>query len=253
MEWADQGIVLAVRKHGESSAITTLLTEHHGPHAGLVRGGAGRRHRGTLQVGNRLRVTWRARLPEHLGNFSCELEHARTAGVLSDKRRLAAFSAAAAVLARSLPEREPQPMIYQAFDDLLDHIAASPDWPRAYVRWEVDLLRELGFGLDLSHCAVTGRTDNLVYVSPRSARAVSRDAAGEYRNRLLALPPFLTSDEDRGEPPSSSDIAAGLSLTAHFLERHVLQPVNDQIPAARLRLLDIFERDTTKSSSIRRP
>ncbi len=251
MEWTDLGIVLAVRKHGESSVIATLLTEHYGRHAGLVRGGAGRRHRGALQVGNRLRVTWRARLPEHLGHFNCELAYARTATVLADKRRLAGLSAAAAVLERSLPEREPQPGIYAAFDDLLDAIVGSVHWPETYVVWEVELLRELGFGLDLTRCALTDRTDDLAYVSPRSGRAVSRDAAGDYRNRLLPLPAFLTQAEAADEPASAADISAGLSLTGYFLEHHVFLPSNTRLPAARLRLLDIFQRDTTKSSNIR--
>ena len=250
MEWVDQGIVLAVRKHGESSVVATLLTALHGRHAGLVRGGSGRHLRGALQVGNRLRVTWRARLSEHLGNFSCELAYARTATVLADKQRLAGFSAAAALLERSLPEREPQPDVYAAFDELLDTIAASSRWPEQYVAWEIGLLRELGFGLDLSHCAVTGRTDDLAYVSPRSGRAVSRDAAAEYRNRLLALPAFLAGGSGADDPPSKEDISAGLSLTGYFLEHHVLTPSGNRIPAARLRLLDIFQRQTTKSSSI---
>ena len=251
MEWADQGIVLSARKHGESSIIATLLTEHHGRHAGLVRGGSGRRHRGTLQVGNLIRVTWRARLPEHLGNFTCELAQARTATVLSDGDRLAGFSAAAAVLDRSLPEREPLPDTYRALNELLDHIVASPEWPRAYVEWEIELLRELGFGLDLTQCAVTGRRDGLTHVSPRSGRAVTRDATGDYRHRLLPLPAFLTAGDGDSETPLASDIAAGLSLTGYFLEHHVFKPSNDRIPPARLRLIDIFSRHTTKSSSIR--
>ena len=251
MDWADLGIVLAVRKHGESSVIATLLTEHHGRHAGLVRGGSGRRHRGALQVGNRLRVSWRARLPEHLGNFSCELAYARTATVLSDKHRLAGISAATAVLERSLPEREPQPEAYAALDDLLDKIVGSAHWPEAYVAWEIGLLRELGFGLDLTRCALTDRIEDLAYVSPRSGRAVSRDAAGDYRSRLLPLPAFLTNAASAGEAASTADISDGLTLTGYFLEHHVLLPSNNRVPAARLRLLDIFQRETTKSSSIR--
>ena len=249
MEWVDQGIVLAVRKHGESSVIATLLTEQHGRHAGLVRGGSGRRQRGALQVGNLLHVTWRARLPEHLGNFSCELSQARTATVLDDKQRLAGFSAATAILERTLPEREPLPGVYTKFNALLDAITGSARWPEAYVKWEIELLRELGFALDLSRCAVTGRTEGLGYISPRSGRAVSHDAAGDYRSRLLPLPTFLIAANPSAEQPPAADIVAGLSLTGFFLENHVLQPSNDRIPAARQRLLDIFQRVTTKSSS----
>ncbi len=253
MEWADEGVVLAARKHGESAVIATLLTPSHGRHAGLVRGGAGRRLRGTLQVGNRLRVVWRARLPEHLGSFSCELIEAYSATLLDDGPRLAGLTAAAAVLERALPEREPEAEIYAGFDALLDDIAHQPEWPAAYVRWEIDLLGKLGFGLDLAACAVTGRGDDLVYVSPRSGRAVNRDAAGEYRDRLLPLPPFLT-DTAREGAPTAGDIAAGLTLSGYFLERHVLHTASGaRTPAARIRLLDIFRRETTKSSSMAAP
>ena len=250
MEWADEGIVLSVRKHGEHAVIATLLTPSHGRHAGLVRGGSGRRLRGALQVGNRLRVNWRARLPEHLGNFSCELVEARSATVLHDGRRLAGFTAAASLLDRALPERETQEEIYAGFDALLDDIANQSKWPETYVRWEINLLRELGFGLDLSVCAVTGGSEDLEYVSPRSGRAVCRDAAGEYRDRLLPLPRVLTA-AGRDDSPTAIEIAAGLTLSGYFLKEHVLHPASSaQIPAARIRLLDIFQRDTTKSSNI---
>ena len=251
MEWADEGIVLATRRHGESAVIATLLTPSHGRHAGLVRGGAGRRLRGALQVGNRLRVVWRARLPDHLGSFSCELVEALSATLLDDGRRLAALSAAAAVLERALPEREPQAGIYAAFASLLEAIAQRPGWPAAYVRWEIGLLRDLGFGLDLASCALTGRGDDLAYVSPRSGRAVNRDAAGDYRDRLLPLPPFLTAAAG-ADAATAADIAAGLALSGHFLERHALPAASGRpLPAARQRLLDIFQRKTTISGSHR--
>ncbi len=250
MEWVEEGIVLSVRKHGEHAVIATLLTPSHGCHAGLVRGGSGRRLRGVLQVGNRLRVNWRARLPEHLGNFNCELVEARSATVLHDGRRLAGFLAAASLLERALPEREPQEELYASLDALLDDITNKSDWPAIYVRWEIDLLRKLGFGLDLSVCAVTGYSQELAYVSPRSGRAVGRDAAGEYRDRLLPLPCFLTA-AGWDDAPTAGDIAAGLTLSGYFLEQHVLHPASIvRMPSARLRLLDIFQRDATKSSNI---
>ena len=250
MEWADEGIVLSVRKHGERAVIAMLLTPSHGRHAGLVRGGSGRRLSGALQVGNRLQVNWPALLPDHLGNFNCELSEARSATVLHDAHRLAGFSAAASLLERALPEREPQLEVYAGFDAVLGKIASASDWPATYVRWEIDLLRELGFGLDLSVCAVTGGKEDLAYVSPRSGRAVGRHAAGEYRDRLLPLPRFLTAGGPRDVAPAV-EIAAGLTLSGYFLEQHVLHSSSSpRMPAARLRLLDIFQRETTKSSNI---
>ena len=256
MEWADAGIVLTARRHGEAAVIATLLTLSHGRHGGLVRGGAGRRLRGVLQVGNRLRVVWRARLPEHLGHFSCEMIAGLSTAVLDDRRRLAALSAAAALLERTLPEREPQATVYAAFDALLGDLAGRPGWPAAYVRWEVALLAELGFGLDLETCALTGRGDGLAYVSPKSGRAVTREAAGRFRNRLLPLPSFLTAAEaaDAADAVGPGDIADGLALSGHFLEHHVLRAAPGvRMPAARRRLLDMFRREATKSSSIPAP
>lgn len=232
IDWTDDGIVLAARKHGETSAIVTLLTRGHGRHLGLVRGGAGRRARGVLQPGNRVHARWRARLGEHLGAFTCELTHAVAASLLKDRLRLAGLSAACAIAEATLPEREPHPKVY---DDLAGLLAALPDadWPSAYVRWELALLADLGFGLDLSACAATGRNDQLAYVSPKSGRAVSLAAGEPYRQKLLELPAFVLSPGAVGGP---EDIARGLKLTGYFLERNVFRHLDKGLPPARQRL-----------------
>ncbi|MDP6788129.1 MAG: DNA repair protein RecO [Rhodospirillales bacterium] len=234
MEWNDEGIVLSARRHGESAAIVTLLTPAHGRHAGLVRGGAGRRQRGVLQPGNRVAARWRARLSEHLGTLTCELTEALVAPLLGDPLRLAGLSAACALADWALPEREPHAVIHDGLVHLIKALSGD-DWPPLYVTWEMDLLRELGFGLDLESCAATGRTDTLAFVSPRTGRAVSLSAGEPYRDRLLVLPPFLTGAAVAATP---RDIVDGLTLSAHFLERHVLAAAGRRLPAARLRLAD---------------
>lgn len=231
MEWQDEAIVLSARKHGESAAIVQLLTARHGRHAGLVRGGAGRRARGLYQPGNEVTAAWRARLSEHLGTFTCELARSHAAGLLRAPAQLAALSAASALAELCLPEREPYPGVYAAFRELLRHLQGE-HWGEAYVRWELRLLTDLGFGLDLSACAATGRNDELAYVSPKSGRAVSLSAGEPYRDKLLPLPAFLIGDA----PADPESLAAGLRLTGFFLGQEVLEPIGAVMPAARERL-----------------
>ncbi len=235
MEWSDDGIVVSVREHGETSAIVSLLTLEHGRHAGLVHGAAGKRMRGVLQPGNRVKATWRARLAEHLGGLTCELTDSIAAGVIGDRKRLAGLTAACAVTQTALPEREPHPRVFNGLVALLLVLADSDLWPSAYVKWELGVLAELGFGLDLSRCAVTGRRDHLTHVSPRTGRAVCQSAAEPYRERLLVLPPFLLEEGGAG---SAAEVAQGLVLTGHFLERHVYAPGHRGPPAARMRLAE---------------
>lgn len=238
MEWTDSGFILLARRHGESAAIVEVLTREHGRHAGLVRGGQSPRRRALLQPGNAVAVTWRARLPEHLGTIECELERAHAAHFLDDPERLAALAAASALVAACLPEREPHGDVYRSFAGLVDALDLEAAWAVRYVAWECDLLAALGFGLDLSCCAVTGATDDLAYVSPRTGRAVSREAAEPYRDKLLPLPDFLT----RASPAEPAGIAAGLALTGHFLHRHVMQPQGRNLPEARERLAERMRR-----------
>jgi DNA repair protein RecO (recombination protein O) len=240
MQWQDEGVVLTMRRHGESSAVVSLFTQAHGRHAGLVRGGAGRRARPVFEPGNRVRVTWRARLTEQLGAFSAELQRAVAALLLDEPDRLAALGAACALLEASLPERDPHPLLYSELQTLSDVLIEGKGWPERYVRFELALLAELGFGLDLQACAVTGQASDLAYVSPRSGRAVSRQGAGAYADRLLPLPGFLLGDE----PAGPAQIQAGLRLTGAFLRRHLFDASERAMPAARERLLRQLARPT---------
>ena len=243
MEWQDDGIILSVRKHGESSAIINVMTPSVGRHAGLVRGGSGKRLSGILQPGNKVRATWRARLPEHLGNFTIEPVHAYAAQALNDGGKLAALTSACALIEATLPERQAHPEILRGLEVLLQSLDDDTVWPTIYVKWELGLLQELGFGLDLTHCAATGATDDLTHVSPKSGRAVSAGAAQPYKAKLLALPKFLIASPDSsGDAP---DIDAGLRLTGYFLETHVFHQRELELPAARRRLGDRFR---TKAS-----
>ncbi|HEV8033063.1 MAG TPA: DNA repair protein RecO [Stellaceae bacterium] len=239
MDWRDTGFVLATRRHGESGLIVELLTIEHGRHAGLVRGGQTPKRRALLQPGNRVAASWRGRLSEHLGSFDCELIDAHAARFLDDPDRLAALSAASALLLAALPEREPHSDVYAAFAGLLDALTPDSDeWRKAYVHWECGLLAALGFGLDLASCAVSGTTEDLTHVSPRTGRAVSRAAAAPYRDKLLPLPGFLWRDT----PASRAEIVAGLVLTEHFLLHHLLLPQGRSLPEARERLTDRMRR-----------
>jgi len=233
MEWTDNGYVLTARRHGENALIVTLLTEQNGRNAGLVRGGASSKRRGLYQPGNLLRATWRARLADHLGNYGCEMIRAHAAGFLDTPLPLLALSSAATLLDRALPEREPVPELYEMFGGLLAALQQD-GWAVSYVRWELELLAVLGFGLDLSQCAATGVTEELTHVSPRSGRAVSAVAARPYAGRLLSLPGFLLRGDTRPEP---GDLAEGLSLTGYFLRRHVLGDRADALPPPRERLI----------------
>lgn len=238
MEWIDDGVVVAVRRHGEASILVSLLTRRHGRHAGVVRGGAKRGDPGLLQIGNLVRVRWRARLAEHIGTFSCELIEASAARHIREARELTCLVAACAVTETALPEREPCPRIFEGLTALLTIVNADAGWGSAYVKWEIGVLSNLGFGLDLRQCAVTGEKDRLKFVSPRTGRAVSEEGAGAYRHRLLPLPSFLL---DRGSNGSSREVAQALALTGHFLERYIYLPHNRRIPEARFRLLDLYQ------------
>ena len=251
MDWRDTGFVLGARRHGESALVVELFTGEHGRHAGLVRGGQSPRRRALLQPGNRVMAHWRGRLAEHLGAFDVELAEAHAARLLDDPDRLAALAAATALLAKALPEREPHPDLYAGFAELVTALAApvpgepegrtgvdSPAWAAAYVAWECHLLAGLGFGLDLGRCAATGSNEDLAYVSPRSGRAVSREAGQPYRDKLLPLPEFLWRDA----PAGADDIVAGLILTRHFLLHHLCEPQGGRLPEARERLVERLRR-----------
>lgn len=233
MEWQAEGTVIARRAHGENAVIIEVMTAEYGRHAGLVHGGASRKRAAMLQPGNRLSLRWRARLDDQLGTFTVEPARARP-GLLADPLALAGLNAVAALLVFALPERDPHPGLALATEDLLDRMDMATDWAEAYLRWEMRLLDEMGFGLDLTDCAVTGARDGLAYVSPRSGRAVSRAGAGEWANRLLPLPALLGgAGDNRGD-----GIAEGLAITGHFLTtRLAAELVGKPLPAARDRLI----------------
>jgi DNA repair protein RecO (recombination protein O) len=225
MEWTDDGIVLGVRRHGESSAIVELLTREHGRHLGLVRGGAGSRLRPLLQPGNGVRAVWRARLDSLLAPSARAGGGGRPATLLASSHAVYGVTHLAA-LARLLPERDPHEDIYRLLEHTLDDFDDAGEAAVHLVRFELAMLAELGFGLDLDNCAATGETSDLVYVSPKSGGAVSRAAGEPWRDRLLRLPPFLRQEEDRDRSNgwSDQDLQDGFALTGLFLLRHVLEP-----------------------------
>jgi DNA repair protein RecO (recombination protein O) len=239
IEWRDEGAILSVRPHGETSAIAEVFTAAHGRHAGLVRGGAGRRLSPVLQPGTQVEVVWKARIDDHLGAFVIEPLRSRAAVVMSDRVALAGLNGIAALLSAVLPEREAHLPLYDRTMALLDLLGSHDVWPLAYLRWEMALLDELGFALDLATCALTGATEELVYISPRTGRAVARTAAGIWADRLLPLPPVMRGEGDAG----TADIAAALRVTGHFIEHRLLRSLGDKpLPAARARLLSALLR-----------
>ena len=238
MQWTDDGIVLGVKRHGESSVILELMTLERGRHLGLVRGGAGRRLAGVLQPGNSLRATWRARLDDHLGNYAVEGLNLRAAGFLGAAHAVHGVTHLAA-LCRLLAEREPHARIHAALETILDALEDPAAVAPMVARFELALLAELGFGLDLSSCAATGETTDLVYVSPRSGRAVSRAAGEAYRDKLMRLPEFLRID---AEAAAAADLADAFALTGFFLERHAFAPRGLALPEARARFVAALSR-----------
>lgn len=238
-EWRAEGVLLSVRRHGESAAIIEVFTEEQGRHAGVVRGGAGRKLAPLLQPGAQLDLHWKARLEDHIGAFAVEPVRSRAAQVLGDRLALSGLNSVTALLRFALPEREPHPALYARSITMLDLLGYADAWPLAYLRWEMALLDELGFGLDLSRCAVTGTLDDLAYVSPRTGRAVSAEGAGEWVDRLLPLPPCLLGQG----PVRAREISEGLRTTGYFLSNRLAPSLGDRpLPEARARMVDLLVR-----------
>lgn len=233
MNWSDEGIVLSVRSHGETAAVAELFTRSHGRHLGLVHGGRSRKLRPVLQVGNHVDAAWKARLADQLGHVTLELRRGYAASAMNDGDALSGLTSMC-TLTRLLPERDPHPGLFEIMLFVLSFLDDVSVWPALMVRWEMALLDELGFGLDLSACAATGSQADLIYVSPKSGRAVSAEAGEPYRDRLLRLPPFLA--KGRQSPVTADDIRDGFLLTGHFLEVRVLAPRGELLPEARGRL-----------------
>lgn len=237
MDWRDEGILLSMRPHGETSAIIEVLTAGHGRHMGVVRGGASRKMAATLQPGTGLMLEWRARLDDHIGSFTVEPVRSR-AHLLADRLALAGLMAVCALLHEALPEREPHPALWWRTLELMDALGQE-GWTADYVRWELCLLEEIGFGLDLSACAVTGATVGLAYVSPKSGRAVTVQGAGKWADRLIPLPAGLNGDG----PLGLDAVVTGLRLTGYFLDRELRPVLHDRpLPEARSRLVDLLAR-----------
>jgi DNA repair protein RecO (recombination protein O) len=230
MEWSDIGIVLGARRHGETSAVVELMTREHGRHLGLVRGGSGARHAAVLQAGNLVSATWRARLDEHLGNYAIEGLDLRAASYLSTAHALYGLNHLAA-LCRLLPERDPHRPVFDLLEHTIAELAEPAPAAALVAQFELALLAELGFGLDLLSCAATGTTADLVYVSPKSGRAVSRSAGEPWRDKLLTLPAFLGATDPGA--PSAAELRDGFALTGFFLARHVFEPRGEPLPDAR--------------------
>ncbi len=238
MEWSDEGIVLAARPHGEGHAVAEILTPNQGRWAGLVFGGSGRRKTPLLQPGNLVRAQWRGRLSESLGTFTIEMITPHAAELMMARLSLQALSAICAIANTCLPEREAHSAIYQGMKVCLNNLEEREIWPALMARWELGLLSDMGFGLTLDRCAATGARDNLVYVSPKSACAVSAQAGEPYQDKLLPLPSFLGGE---GGAISTQNALDGLKTTGYFIETRILHLSNKQLPEARLRIIDLLQ------------
>jgi DNA repair protein RecO (recombination protein O) len=235
MQWVDEAIVLGARKHGEASVVLELMTRDHGRHLGLVQGGRSKKLQAVIQPGNQVHVVWRARLDEHLGTFQVEAEVLHAARLMDSPLALYGLSTLASLL-RLLPERDPHSTLFETVSVLVEHLDDPHVAPALFVRFEVALLAELGFGLDLSRCAATGSTENLAYVSPRSGRAVCLSAGEPYRDRLLKLPGFLVG-RSIANRPDPAEIRAGFALTDFFLRQHLFEPRGEAAPRERDRMV----------------
>lgn len=241
MQWEDDAIILGARRHGERSVILEVMTASHGRHMGLVRGGRSRAQGAVIQSGNRVRIQWTARLESHLGQFAIELDKSRAHQLMS--KPLGTYGMQfIAELTRLLPEREPQPYLYNALDVITDVLEEGDVAGELLVRYELALLAELGFGLELEQCAATGKTDDLCYVSPKSGRAVCRTAGRPYHDRMLALPPFLR-DEAQSNRLSYAEIAEGFTLSGFFLDKHVYHPSGKTRPDIRQSFIEAIRKD----------
>ncbi len=239
--WHSEGILLSTKPHGETAVIICVFTEEHGRYFGIVHGGRSRRVAPILQPSAQLDLEWRARLEEHLGTFRVELKKSRVANLLSSKLKLAELNAVLSLLMFALPERQKHRKLYLRTEQLLDQLSQGENWLKAYLDWELVLLAETGFGLNLATCAVTGRSDDLRYVSPKTGRAISSQAAGKWAARLLPFPNSLKSNAC----VSSTEITQALAVTGHFLTSKLAPALGyNRLPEARTRFLRLLNAKT---------
>jgi len=246
-QWQDQSIILAVRGHGENGAIVSLISREYGRQSGYIRGAHSAKNRGTLEIGNIVDANWRARTSDSLGYLTLELSHSTASRIMQDALKLAALQSACSLCDQALPEKEGHTGLYDGLAALLD-ILESDIWAQGYVMWEVALLKELGFALDLSRCAAGGDSGKLCYVSPKTGRAVSQEAAQPYKDKLLPLPEFL---KPCGRESEENDVITGLNLTRYFLEHWVFVHHNKGLPEARARLDLRFAEDFAKTDGLK--
>ena len=234
MEWQAPGVVLDVRPYGEADAIATILTEEFGAHRGLARGAQSRSKAALWQKGNLVQAHWMGRLSDQLGSFSAELVHPAAAPIMDDPLLLAILTSSCAIAEGALIEREPQPVVFDGLVHLLARLPLGPVMLAETIRWELSLLAGLGYGLDFNACAVSGMNERLAFVSPRTGRAVTEEAAGEWKERLLPLPGFLLTDSEG----NAAEWVEGLRLAGHFLARDAFGHHHRPLPQARLALYD---------------
>lgn len=252
--WSNQGIVLSARPHGEGGAVVSLLTEDHGRHAGYVHGGMSSKKRGILEPGSQVKAEWQSRVSDNLGTYSIEQEQGLSPDILDNSLKLAALLSACSLCDAALPEREGHPGLYHGMTTLIEMLEGE-HWGQIYIMWEIQLLRELGFRLELDKCAGGGDVDTLMYVSPKSGRAVSKAQAAPYKEKLLELPDFLRPEQMRKGREEEEDVLLGLKMTAHFLEHWVFTHHTKGVPEPRVmfenRYYTVINRETepcTKAS-----
>ncbi len=248
MQWNDSCILLSASKYGERAGVIGLFSRAHGIHRSISKNAYTSKQRGLYQPGNIAEVEWKARLAEHMGSITADLQRPIAPLLLDDPLALDALGSICSLLQRFIHEREPHPALYDRTEALLTHMAAGHVWQPYYVKWELALLAELGYGLDLSECAATGQTHELVYVSPKSGRAVCREAGAPYAEKMLALPAFLISDA-AAEEVDEACLYHGLTLTGYFLQQWVATPHHMQLPDARYRLAERLEKRQEKQSA----
>ena len=238
MRWESNGLILNFSKYNEKSYILEIFTEEHGKHKGIIRGLHSKNKRSIIEPGNEVFATWSGRLETHLGNYNVEPIKLWSSHVLQFKDKLSAISSICSLISLTMAERQPNPIIYFSSKKLIEIVASKrEDWIREYVFWEMQLLSEIGYGLDLERCAVTSKSSNLVYVSPSSGRAVTNEGAGDFRNKLLPLPKFMTDFKANYD---NDDIYNALNLTEFFFKKRFFLSNNLNFPQSRNRLKELF-------------